>query len=85
MGDDRCSEAIAVGSFGVKAIQRDVIEADGSYTLREPAEAYALEFEVLRLENSFFGMNLASLPAFSRSDSGISTLETELGKYVDDS
>ena len=52
--DDRWSEAIAVGSLafvetvkndlGVEARHRDVIEADGRYTLREPAEAYAGKF-----------------------------------------
>jgi hypothetical protein len=48
--DDRWSESIAVGSLGfvgtiendlgIKARSRDVIEADGSYALREPTEAY---------------------------------------------
>src|SRR5207302_9245708 len=52
--DDRWSEAIAVGSLafvetvkndlGVKARHRDVIEADGRYTLRESPEAYAGKF-----------------------------------------
>ena len=52
--DDRWSEAIAVGSLAfvetgkndldVEARHRDVIEADGRYTLREPAEAYAGKF-----------------------------------------
>jgi len=64
--DDRWSEAIAVGSLafietvkndlGVKARHRDVIEADGSYALREPSEAYAGKFtdknDALRLENT---------------------------------
>ena len=27
--------------LGVKAIHRDVLQADGTYALREPAEAYA--------------------------------------------
>jgi putative transposase len=66
--DDRWSEAIAVGSrsfvekvkgaLGFKAAHRDVIEADGTYALREPAEAYRLSFaagsESLRAENTFF-------------------------------
>lgn len=66
--DERWSEAIAVGSLGfvesvknrlgAKAAHRDVIEADGSYTLREPAEAYANDFtdenEALSAENMFF-------------------------------
>ena len=66
--DDRWSESIAVGSLafidkvkselGVRAAHRDVIEADGSYVLREPAEAYALNFagenEALRSQNTFF-------------------------------
>jgi hypothetical protein len=66
--DDRSSEAIAVGSLafvetvkndlGVKATHREVIEADGSYTLREPAGAYASNFtgesETLRSQNTFF-------------------------------
>jgi hypothetical protein len=64
--DDRWSEAIAVGSFafvetvknnlGVKAMHREVIEADGTYALREPAEAYAANFtgriEASRSENT---------------------------------
>ena len=66
--DDRWSEAIAVGSLtfvesvknelGFKAAQRDVIEGDGSYTLREPIEAYGPQFaaenEALRPQNTFF-------------------------------
>jgi putative transposase len=58
--DGRWSEAIAVGSLafvetvkndlGVKARHRDVIEADGRYTLREPAEAYAGKKDVLSVE-----------------------------------
>ena len=62
----RWSEAIAVGSLafvetvkndlGVKARHRDVIEADGSYALREPSEAYAGKFtgkiEALRTQNT---------------------------------
>jgi len=68
MRDDRWSESIAVGSLafidqvknelGFKADHRDVIESDGSYVLREPAEAYALKFaggnEALRSQNTFF-------------------------------
>jgi hypothetical protein len=42
--------------FGVKAMHRDVIEADESCTLREPAELYAGNFsgknEALSAENS---------------------------------
>jgi putative transposase len=65
--DDRWSEAIAIGSLafvenvknqlGIKASHRNVIEADGSYALREPAEAYAGKFtgknEALRTQNTF--------------------------------
>jgi REP element-mobilizing transposase RayT len=66
---DQCwSESIAVGSLsfvetvknqlGVKAAHRDVVESDGSYVLRETAEAYALKFagenESLRSQNTFF-------------------------------
>jgi hypothetical protein len=44
--------------LGFKAAHRDVIEIDGSYTLREPAGAYGLRFaaenEALRLQNTFF-------------------------------
>jgi len=68
MRDDRWSESIAVGrrefvekvgdELGVRAAHRDVIEADGVYTLREQAEAYGLSFvtqsEALRAENTFF-------------------------------
>ena len=65
---DECwSEAIAVGSLpfvekvknqlGVKAAHRDIIEDDGGYGLREPAEAYAVNFTgqiaALRSENTF--------------------------------
>jgi putative transposase len=52
--DERWSEPIAVGTLGFaekvknelgfKAAHRDVIEIDGSYTLREPAGAYGLKF-----------------------------------------
>ncbi len=66
--DDRWSESIAVGSLafvdgvksglGFKAAHRDVVESDGSYTLREPAQAYGFEFaaenEALRAQNTFF-------------------------------
>jgi putative transposase len=68
MRDDRWSESIAVGNFafvekvkgelGFKAAHRDVIEADGTYALREPAEAYASNFtsesEALSSQNTFF-------------------------------
>lgn len=64
--DDRWSEAIAVGSLafveavkndlGVKAMHREVIEGDGVYALREPAESYARNFtgeiESLSAENT---------------------------------
>jgi hypothetical protein len=64
--DDRWSEAIAVGSLafverikddlGIKAMHREVLETDGTYALREPAEAYARNFsgenEALRSENT---------------------------------
>jgi putative transposase len=67
--DDRWSEAIAVGSLafietvqnnlGVKAMHREVIEANGTYTLREPAESYARNFtgemEPLSAENTLLG------------------------------
>jgi putative transposase len=66
--DDRWSESIAVGSLsfvdtvksdlGMKASHRDVIEANGSYALREPAETYGVKFstenEALRRQNTFF-------------------------------
>ena len=66
--DDSWSEAIAVGSksfvekvkgeLGFKAAHRDVIEGDGSYALREPAEDYGLKFAAekaaLGAENTFF-------------------------------
>lgn len=64
--DDHWSQAIAVGSLtfvetvknglGMKATHREVIEADETYTLREPAAAYARNFigktEALSSENS---------------------------------
>ena len=66
--DDRWTESIAVGSrsfiekvkgeLGFKAAHRNVIESDGTYALREPAEAYGLKFatktESLRSQNTFF-------------------------------
>ena len=66
MRDDRWSEAIAVGSLafverikndlGVKAMHREVLQADGTYALREQSEAYGHEFasesDALRLENT---------------------------------
>jgi putative transposase len=66
--DDRWSEAIAVGSLafvetvkndlGVKATHREVLPADGTYSLREASEPYVRIFtgknEVLRAENTFF-------------------------------
>jgi hypothetical protein len=69
MRDDRWSESIAVGKWefveNVKdevrregPAHRDVIEADGTYALREQAEAYGLSFvaesEALRAGNTFF-------------------------------
>lgn len=64
--DYRWSEAIAVGSLafvervkndlGIKAMHREVLEADGTYALREPVEAYTRnltgENEALRSENT---------------------------------
>jgi putative transposase len=54
MRDVRWTESIAVGSLafidqvknelGFKADHRDVIESDGTHSLREPAEAYGLSF-----------------------------------------
>jgi len=47
--------------LGVKAMHRDVIEADGSYALRDPAEAYGPQFaaenEAQDLQTPSFGMN----------------------------
>ena len=68
MRDDHWSESIAVGSLafvekvkgelGFKAAHRNVIETDGTYALRESAEAYASNFtgesEALRSQNTFF-------------------------------
>ena len=65
--EDRWSEALAVGSLafvervkndlGVKAMHREVVQADGTYALREAAEAYARNFtgenEALSSENTF--------------------------------
>jgi hypothetical protein len=65
--DDRWSEAIAVGSLtfvesvknelGFEASHRDMIEENGSYALREPAEAYGVKFtaenETLTSQNTF--------------------------------
>jgi putative transposase len=64
--DDRWSKAIAVGSLafietvknnlGVKAMHREVMEANGTYALCEPAESYARNFtgeiEPLSAENT---------------------------------
>jgi len=66
--DNLWSEAIAVDSLaflesvksdlGVKAVHRHVFQADSSYVLGEPAEAYASKFtdknEALRAENTIF-------------------------------
>ena len=79
MRDDRWSESIAVGSLafidqvknelGFKADHRDVIESDGSYMLREPAEAYALKFaggnEALRSQTRSFGMKSSMKQRYS--------------------
>ena len=65
--DDRRPEAIAVGSLtfvetvknelGFKASHRNVIELNGGYALREPAEAYGRNFAgesgALRFQNTF--------------------------------
>lgn len=44
--------------LGFKVAHRDVIETDGTYALREPAEAYASNFtgesEALTRQNTFF-------------------------------
>ena len=55
MRDDRWSEAIAVGSLafvetvkndlGVKAAHREVLEADGTYALREPSGSLYSQFD----------------------------------------
>jgi putative transposase len=64
--DDHWSESIAIGSLafverikndlGVKAMHREVLQADGTYALREQSETYGHEFasesDALRLENS---------------------------------
>jgi putative transposase len=64
--DDRWSESIVVGTLdfvervkndlGIKAMHREVLETDGTYALREPAEAYTRNFtgenEALRSENT---------------------------------
>jgi hypothetical protein len=64
--DDRWSESIAVGSLpfvetvkndlGIKAMHREALETDGTYALREPAEAYARKLtgrnEALSSENT---------------------------------
>jgi len=66
--DARWSEVIARGSLafvgnvkdqlGIKATHRDVLPADGTYTLREASEPYVRKFtgesEVLSAENTFF-------------------------------
>jgi hypothetical protein len=50
--------------LGFKAEHRDVIESNGNYVLREPAEAYALKFtgrnEALRPKNTFFWNEIAN-------------------------
>jgi len=44
--------------LGVKAAHRDVVESDGSYGPREPAEEYVLKFaaetQALSSQNTFF-------------------------------
>jgi putative transposase len=66
--DDRWSEAIAVESrpfiekvkaeLGLKATCREVIEADGTYALREAAQSYGLDFagkrEPRNIQNTLF-------------------------------
>ncbi len=66
--EPRWSESIAIGSeafvrdvkekLGGKAMWREIIGADGSYELREPATAYATNFgtenERLRSQNAFY-------------------------------
>jgi hypothetical protein len=66
--DERWSEALAVGSsgfvakvkeeLGVRGTCRDTTEMNGTFTLREAAEAYsdvfAVETDVLRLDNQLF-------------------------------
>jgi putative transposase len=66
--DDRWSEAIAVGSrpfvekvqgeLGLKARYREVIEADGTYALRDAAQSYGLDFpderEPRNIQNTLF-------------------------------
>ena len=64
--DDRWSKAIAVGSLdfvdkvrielGVKAKHREIVQSDGTYTLREESETYGGDFasenDMLRLDNT---------------------------------
>ena len=66
--EDRCSEAIAVGSLsfvesvkddlGSKALHREVEHIEDAYALRERSDAYegnlASKSEPLRLENTIF-------------------------------
>jgi hypothetical protein len=66
--EPRWTESIAVGSegfvretkekLGIKAMGREVIEADGSYELREPETPYGVDFgpenDDLRQENEFY-------------------------------
>jgi len=64
--DDRWSTAIAVGGLafvdrvrselGIKVMHREVVQSDGTYTLREESEAYGGDFasenDTLRLDNT---------------------------------
>jgi hypothetical protein len=53
--DSRWSEAVAVGSLrfvenvkkelGVRAMRRQTMDADGTFTLREPGETYGVCFQ----------------------------------------
>ncbi len=56
VGDVRWSEAVAVGSrdfvekvrseLGIKALHREPEQVDGTYTLREPGDAYRAQFDI---------------------------------------
>ena len=51
--------------LAVKVVHRARVEEDGTHELREPDEAYASNFtgknEVLRSENTLFGMKLSRM------------------------
>lgn len=89
--DERWSEAIAVGSLpfgetvkndlGVKAIHREVVQADGTYALREAAEAYARNFtgenEALSSENTLpWNESLENPGRYPRNTATRETLRT---------